>query len=185
MVASRPYPTVVAKMVIKSLLLRLESVYITLLSSYFLKESFAKLNMFKTQWQPWKNQYASYSHVRLTLMRNKSMHTLFGFLWNYFRENQEWLNIVNIFGVAFRWVSIISASMQKTRKFTQLSPNSGNVLSKRTLHASRNSVVFYWKFMNLLGSPTVFHSLIEHNRALVALKRKNHLSFLAVKYKEL
>ena len=29
--------------------------------------------------------------------------------------------------------------------------------------------MFYWKSVNLIGSSTVFCSLIEHNRALVAL----------------
>ena len=36
-------------------------------------------------------------------------------------------------------------------------------------HVSRNSTVFYLKSANLIGSPTVFYSSIENDRALVAL----------------
>ena len=39
-----------------------------------------------------------------------------------------------------------------------------------SINDSRNSFVFNWKSTNLIGSPTVFYSLIKHNRARVALE---------------
>ena len=36
--------------------------------------------------------------------------------------------------------------------------------------------------MNLIGSPIVFYSLIKHDRARLALKRKNCFRLLALKY---
>lgn len=42
----------------------------------------------------------------------------------------------------------------------------------------RNSAVFYWKYTNLIGSPIVLCTLIEHDQERVALrKRKCFLIF--------
>ena len=36
------------------------------------------------------------------------------------------------------------------------------------IYLSKKIVGFYWKLVNLIGSPTVFYLLIEHNRAQFA-----------------
>ena len=41
----------------------------------------------------------------------------------------------------------------------------------RMILISRNAVLLYWKFTNLIGSPVVFYSLMEHNRSRVTLWR--------------
>ena len=44
-------------------------------------------------------------------------------------------------------------------------------------HASHFSSVFYWQSVNLIGSPAIFYSPIENNRARMALKAAVVLDF--------
>ena len=58
------------------------------------------------------------------------------------------------------------ASLEQGRNFLHL-----------IISISRNSAVFYWKSANLIGSPTVFYSLIENSRARVAPRPVVSLDF--------